>query len=308
MKFPKLLCFAAVWLSLQPTFVVAQGHEKFPVFTTSKAKEYNASQQSRTATNSIDSPKITQSPTALKSSNNGDQLFFGFNQAYIHDDYDLFIFNAGENQFAKANRTVNYASSAQHIVTDSTCGTPTVQPSFELHSDHPTGRVCDNDSEITVTVSSSLVVHQYQFFVNGISIQGPSIQTSLTHELSSNSTITVIALPPAGSGLCSQTQSLFYEYFQIDAGSIQGGEMLFRGEVPAQINSVNSAQVNGVALTTVSSPFHYQWESSSDGVTWNAVLGAVQAAYTPPVLIQTTHFRIRIENFYDTGCLKHPIK
>ena len=89
MKFPKLLCFAAVWLSLQLTFVVAQGHEKFPVFTTSKAKEHDASQQSRTATNSINSPKITQNPTAIKSSNNGDQLFFDFNQAYIHDDYDL---------------------------------------------------------------------------------------------------------------------------------------------------------------------------------------------------------------------------
>ena len=82
------------------------------------------------------------------------------------------------------------------------------------------------------------------------------------------------------------------------------GEKCFVEERSPRINSVNSAQVNGVALTSVASPFHYQWESSSGGVTWNAVLGAVQAAYTPPVLIQTTHFRRRIENLYDTGCFK----
>ena len=194
-----------------------------------------------------------------------DKIYFDFNQINIGEGYSLLYYDVAENELTEVVQTPNYVSSNQHIITYNNCSSSALAKPIEIISSNPNGIVCDNQQQTTFIVSSSLVDYEYQFYINGISIQGPSNLTTLTYAISSSSTVTVVAYPNA-SYLCSQTQSIFQEYYELDAGSISGGEIICVGDAPSQINSFSLAQINGSPLTSTSTLFRYQWESSFDGM------------------------------------------
>ena len=149
-----------------------------------------------------------------------DNISFDFSQINIGENYHLLSYNLANNELTEVVKTPNYASSKQHIVTSKNCGNFALANSFEIISSNPSGIVCDNQQQTTFTVSSSLINYEYQFYINGISIQGPSTSTLLTYAISSSSTITVIASLPAASNLCSETQRIFHEYYELQASSL----------------------------------------------------------------------------------------
>ncbi|WP_190242617.1 T9SS type B sorting domain-containing protein [Hymenobacter lapidiphilus] len=68
------------------------------------------------------------------------------------------------------------------------------------------------------------------------------------------------------------------------AGTIGADQALCRGATPARLTSTGDATGGLGALT-------YQWEISTDNVTWTPVSGATSADYSPGPLTATTYFR-----------------
>lgn len=69
----------------------------------------------------------------------------------------------------------------------------------------------------------------------------------------------------------------------VTSGTIGTAQTICYGTSPASLTDVLSATGSG-SLT-------YIWENSTDGITYNTVIGAISAVYSPPVLTQTTRYR-----------------
>ncbi len=67
-------------------------------------------------------------------------------------------------------------------------------------------------------------------------------------------------------------------------GSISDDQMIFSGETPATITSVELASGG-------SGPITYQWQKSTDLSTWTNITNATTSNYSPGALTATTHFR-----------------
>ena len=137
-----------------------------------------------------------------------DQIYLDSNHILLGENYALVNYDSTTDVLAPSILAPNYRSSKQHIVIYNNCSSTTLANAIEILPTNASGLVCDILQQATYTVSSSLIIYSYQFFVNGVAIQGPSSLTTFTHTITSNATISVIALPPVSS-LCSQTVSLF---------------------------------------------------------------------------------------------------
>ena len=156
-------------------------------------------------------------------------------------------------------------------------------------SDTAGNTVCNNQ---TVQLSASTVstLTMFEFFVDGISIQGPSLVSTLSHVFSTTSTATLIA----SVGGCSRSFELPIQLIDLTPGTITGGGEVCFADVPTTITSLVTGTKDGVELSTSTVTTFYQWQSSLDGVVWNNILGAQSIDYTPPSLNQTTHFRRKL--------------
>ena len=68
-------------------------------------------------------------------------------------------------------------------------------------------------------------------------------------------------------------------------GSIIGAEENCGSYDPSEISSLNAA------FGGQGGSIEYQWESSTDNVTWNNISGAVTESFDPPTITQTTYYR-----------------
>ena len=156
-------------------------------------------------------------------------------------------------------------------------------------SDTTGNTVCINQ---TVQLSASTVstLTMFEFFVDGISIQGPSLVSTLSHVFSTTSTATLIA----SVGGCSRSFELPIQLIDLTPGTITGGGEICFADIPTPITSLVTGTKDGVDVSTSTVTTFYQWQSSLDGVVWNNILGAQSIDYTPPSLNQTTHFRRKL--------------
>ena len=184
-----------------------------------------------------------------------DKIYIDFNQINIGNDYSLLYYDISENELSEVVPSSNYVSSNQHIVTYNSCSTSTLGNSIEIISSNPDGIVCDNQQQTTFTVSSSLVDYEYQFNINGISIQGPSNLTTLTYTISSGSSVTVVAYPSV-SNLCSQTQSVFQEYYELDNKYFYGA-LAFREQNFSLGIDLNSYRIQNFDLTSTQARLNF---------------------------------------------------
>ena len=96
----------------------------------------------------------------------------------------------------------------------------------------------------------------------------------------------------AGTGRYGLPNFLPHIFIPIpDEGIIGSDQTVCSGSTPAQLTSVADAKCDiGSGLE----PVTYLWQRSTDGTTWSTAAGATNlAAYQPPVLATTTHFRRR---------------
>ncbi|AMR27329.1 hypothetical protein A0257_09635 [Hymenobacter psoromatis] len=73
----------------------------------------------------------------------------------------------------------------------------------------------------------------------------------------------------------------------LTAGTIAADQTICAGNTPTPLTSTGDA---GGGIGT----FAYQWESSADNSTWNAIAGATASTYAPGPLTATTYFRRRV--------------
>ena len=139
---------------------------------------------------------------------------------------------------------------------------------------------CSGDS-VTFTASGSL---NYEFLINGVTVQGPSTVNTYTTNFTASSSVTVI-----GSGTCSETVTLSVFLNAVDAGTISSTNEICYGD-PITLSSVINGSVGGVSLPGLGAG-NYQWQSSINNINWTDVPSATSANYTIPSLIQSTYFR-----------------
>ena len=88
----------------------------------------------------------------------------------------------------------------------------------------------------------------------------------------------------ANSGLYDLSTSNFsISCVTFIAGTIASGQSICSGTAPTQLT--------GTAPAGGTTPYLYQWQSSTDNITFSAISGATSLNYTPGVLAVTTYFR-----------------
>ena len=109
--------------------------------------------------------------------------------------------------------------------------------------------VCNNETvELSATAASTNTM--FEFFVNGISIQGPSLVSTVSHVFSSTSSVSLIA----DFGDCIRPLSSSIYVVDITPGSIAGGGEYCFGDIPNPITSLTFGAFNGSAVTPIFYP------------------------------------------------------
>lgn len=117
-----------------------------------------------------------------------------------------------------------------------------------------------------------------------------------TGRLEPNSQLEIRFNNTGGSGDISWTFTTVSTVTNLQAGSVNGNQTICSVTLPSVIASV-AAATNGTC-TLVPNP--YQWESSTNNVTFVPIPGANGLTFTPGLLSQTTFFRRAYRSFCDT--------
>jgi hypothetical protein len=80
---------------------------------------------------------------------------------------------------------------------------------------------------------------------------------------------------------------------QLTSGSVSGNQVLCDAGDPA-------AFTNGSAVTGGNGTYTYQWQNSTDNISFSNIIGATSATYDPGVISQTTYYKRIVSS---TGCV-----
>ena len=173
---------------------------------------------------------------------------------------------------------------------------PTPVISGTLTSDQPSNTVCSSDPGIITFTATPTGADSYNFYINGVSVQSSStVQTYTTSisTISNGSSVTVRFYNASG---CFSEESLTVTVNEVTAGSIIGAQTICSGDTPTLLTSNASGTIGGVAIVSPGTG-SYQWQSSSDGVNWNDIIGAQSDTYQPPSSPQpATYYRRLVVN------------
>ncbi len=86
----------------------------------------------------------------------------------------------------------------------------------------------------------------------------------------------------------------------LTAGSIAADQTVCAGSAPAPLTS-------SAAATGGTGTFAYQWDASTDNVTWTAIPGATNATLAPGALTATTYFRRRVSSGPCAGAVSNTV-
>ena len=159
--------------------------------------------------------------------------------------------------------------------------------SVSLNSNAVMNTFCVGD-DVTFTASGTGSL-TYEFFVNGISYQGPGTDRTYTHNFTSTSTVTLLAINEFG---CTRRVDLLMTENYVTSGIISGTQTICKGEIPTTLVSSMEGTALGTDISS-STTGSYQWQSSFTGSSsWTNILGANQEFFSNlGALNQTTYFR-----------------
>ncbi len=177
----------------------------------------------------------------------------------------------------------------------SNLATITVQtiPAVTLTSNSTSGNTfCDGETVMLTAVGG---IGMYQFFINNISVQGPSTQMTYTHPvfLSSNATATVIVT----NGGCALQREILLTKDDLTPGSVLGATSICFGTDAPTFTSAVAGTINGVQVPA-NTAINYQWQSSLDNAVWRDISSGTgtSVVYTARGLTQSTYFRRKVIN------------
>ena len=152
----------------------------------------------------------------------------------------------------------------------------------------------NSDPQVSATTATKTVPSGASITLNGTGadtyvwsgVQSSNLSSTTTSPTTAliniSTTYTVTGTDVNG---CQDTGVISILVVPIDPGSTDASSTVCTGEVPPQIFSITPA-------TGGSGNFSYEWESSTDGVLWNAISGANGTNYTPVnVAISTVFYR-----------------
>ena len=164
------------------------------------------------------------------------------------------------------------------------------QPTISLTSEKFSNTFCTGD-DIIITSTSSVAGSNFEFFVNGTSYQDSTSGTfsptlNSPNAINGGDFITVIVTTPGG---CSVTTSItmIENIITPPATPTTTSLTICSGDVPAAI-----VGTTGSASGTIT----YQWQNSTDNITFTNISGAISSTYTATTGITTTTYYRRQTN------------
>ncbi len=141
--------------------------------------------------------------------------------------------------------------------------------------------ICSGENKsLTVTAFGGVPIPSYQWqyfdgiaFVNGATASGATTSTYITPNLTADTRFRVI-VSSSGAGCGSETSSeAIVKVNNLDGGAISDNQTICSATVPAAFSSVSDATGDGVIT--------YQWQSSTDNVTFGNIATETNSIYTP---------------------------
>ena len=148
---------------------------------------------------------------------------------------------------------------------------PTPVITGTLTSDQPSNTVCSNDPGLITFTASPVGAASYDFRINGVVVQASSTVQTYTASITTFTDGDVVSVRFVNASGCFSEESLTVNVNDITAGSITGAQSVCSGDTPLTLTSTASGTINGVQIASPGTG-SYQWQSSSDGVTWFDIL------------------------------------
>ena len=174
-------------------------------------------------------------------------------------------------------------------ISGSSCGTQTSNnvtinvPAALSATLASTNVTCNGANDGTITISAPLGGYgTYEYSTNG----GTTWQASGNFTALANATYNVM-MRDAAHTACTKTLNAALVITQpvvLSAGTIGSIQTICYNIVPASLTETGAA-TGGAGIYT------YQWQNSSDDVTFTDITGATQTAYAPGALIATNYYR-----------------
>ena len=239
-------------------------------------------------------PTITTSPSSPESANEdppgtwticpGNNVLLTSSASSSYQWYhNGVIIDTATNISIEAKQTGTY-----YVMTDG-CATPSETITI-LHYDLPVASITLSDSPVC---------------------SGETVETGLTGDLglgwawtspvvsddnpligNYNSNTTFIAVINSEDGCAAVVTKTLIVHQPIDPGDISADQQICSETIPEELTGPAATGGNGV--------YSYQWQSSTNGVTWSNISGATSLSYQPGELTETTLFRRIV--FNDSPC------
>jgi ACT domain-containing protein len=148
---------------------------------------------------------------------------------------------------------------------------------------------CTGSTLNNVTVNSTISSGTLEYNVDGGAYQSSNIFTGLTTEVSHTFTVRVVGT------LCSNSisQTISCTCPTVMDNVISKSDSICGSGIPTLITG-------STPTVTPATSFTYQWQSSSDNITWTDILGATNQNYQPTTISVTTYYRRLVKI---VGCL-----
>ena len=141
----------------------------------------------------------------------------------------------------------------------------------------------------TSTVATGSIASTDWMFGDG----GTAATTNPTHTYASNGTYTVTIMSESNVGCRDTVTQSINVLTALAAGTISSASTICYNAAPSMLTSTAAASGSAGA-------YQYQWQSSTDNVTFSDISGATGADYTSGSLTTTTYFRRAVTT--DVGC------
>ena len=178
--------------------------------------------------------------------------------------------------------------------------TITVYPNFVVGTISADQSICYNATPaqlngVAPTGGNAPYSYQWQSSADNITFANITGATSLNYQPGALTQTTWYRLNQTSSSGCGTGTTntvTITVYPQFVAGTIASSQSICSNTAPVQLT--------GTAPTGGDTPYTYQWQSSSDNITFLNITGAMSLTYQPGVLTQTTYYRMNQTS--SSGC------
>ncbi|TSA27959.1 MAG: hypothetical protein D4R67_05050, partial [Bacteroidetes bacterium] len=146
--------------------------------------------------------------------------------------------------------------------------------------------VCYGSTGNVYTTQASMTNYSWNVTGGNITAGGTSTSNTATVTWTSSGSQSISVNYTNGNGCTAATATSYpvSVYQQFAAGTISSNQSICYNTTPAQLT--------GTAPTGGNTPYSYQWQNSTDNITFTNISGAISLNYQPSALTVTTYYRL----------------